>query len=101
PTVGPTVLAKLIRSRDVFFCSNPQKCESGNWPCVRKQKWGKAERGLGTRTTTPSTLLAASSRFAGRHHPADDLPGELFPLAGSTVRDRGRIELPFGRGKTS
>src|SRR6266581_7656813 len=25
----------------------------------------------------------------------------FFPLAGSTVRDRGRIELPFGRGKTS
>jgi NAD(P)H dehydrogenase (quinone) len=25
----------------------------------------------------------------------------LFPLAGSTVRDRGRIELPFGQGKTS
>ncbi len=25
----------------------------------------------------------------------------LFPLAGPTVRDRSRIELPFGRGKTS
>jgi len=25
----------------------------------------------------------------------------VFPLAGPTVRDRGRIELPFGRGKTS
>jgi len=25
----------------------------------------------------------------------------FFPLAGSTVRDRGRIELPFARGKTS
>ena len=25
----------------------------------------------------------------------------LVPLAGPTVRDRGRIELPFGRGKTS
>src|SRR5262245_1443010 len=25
----------------------------------------------------------------------------FFPLAGPTVRDRGRIELPFGRGKTS
>src|SRR6202795_2987844 len=25
----------------------------------------------------------------------------FFPLAGRTVRDRGRIELPFGRGKTS
>ena len=25
----------------------------------------------------------------------------FFPLAASTVRDRGRIELPFGRGKTS
>ena len=25
----------------------------------------------------------------------------LSPLAGQTVRDRGRIELPFGRGKTS
>jgi NAD(P)H dehydrogenase (quinone) len=25
----------------------------------------------------------------------------FFPLAGATVRDRGRIELPFGRGKTS
>ena len=25
----------------------------------------------------------------------------FFPLAGPTVRDRGRIELPFGRGKTN
>ena len=25
----------------------------------------------------------------------------FFPLAGSSVRDRGRIELPFGQGKTS
>jgi len=25
----------------------------------------------------------------------------FFPLAGATVRERGRIELPFGRGKTS
>jgi uncharacterized protein YbjT (DUF2867 family) len=25
----------------------------------------------------------------------------FFPLAGATVRDRGRIELPFGQGKTS
>src|SRR5881296_1983790 len=25
----------------------------------------------------------------------------FFPLASATVRDRGRIELPFGRGKTS
>jgi uncharacterized protein YbjT (DUF2867 family) len=25
----------------------------------------------------------------------------FFPLASSTVRDRGRIELPFGQGKTS
>src|SRR5215510_13771934 len=25
----------------------------------------------------------------------------LFPLAGASVRDRGRIELPFGSGKTS
>src|SRR5262249_12424543 len=25
----------------------------------------------------------------------------LFPLAGPTVRGRGRIELPFGRGKTN
>jgi NAD(P)H dehydrogenase (quinone) len=25
----------------------------------------------------------------------------FFPLAALTVRDRGRIELPFGRGKTS
>ena len=25
----------------------------------------------------------------------------LLPLAGPTVRDRGRIQLPFGRGKTS
>ena len=25
----------------------------------------------------------------------------FFPLAGPTIRDRGRIELPFGRGKTS
>jgi len=25
----------------------------------------------------------------------------FIPLAGSTVRDRGRIALPFGRGKTS
>src|SRR5262245_50296281 len=25
----------------------------------------------------------------------------LFPLAGASVRERGRIELPFGSGKTS
>jgi uncharacterized protein YbjT (DUF2867 family) len=25
----------------------------------------------------------------------------FFPLAGPAIRDRGRIELPFGRGKTS
>ena len=25
----------------------------------------------------------------------------LLPIAGATVRDRGRIELPFGRGKTN
>jgi uncharacterized protein YbjT (DUF2867 family) len=25
----------------------------------------------------------------------------FFPLAGSSVRDRGRIEVPFGRGKTN
>jgi uncharacterized protein YbjT (DUF2867 family) len=25
----------------------------------------------------------------------------FFPLAASTIRDRGRIELPFGQGKTS
>src|SRR5499427_7070679 len=25
----------------------------------------------------------------------------LFPLAGTSVRERGRIELPFGSGKTS
>jgi hypothetical protein len=36
---------------------------------------------------------------AGRHHPAKDVPGEFFPLAGPTVRDRGRIELPFGRAR--
>src|SRR5499425_2876865 len=29
------------------------------------------------------------------------LEGFFLPLAGPTVRDRGRIELPFGRGKTS
>ena len=41
-------------------------------------------------------------RPAGRHHPADGfLEGFFLPLTGPTVRDRGRIELPFGRGKTS
>jgi uncharacterized protein YbjT (DUF2867 family) len=41
-------------------------------------------------------------RPAGRHHPADGLPGRFFlPLTGPSVRDRGRIELPFGRGKTN
>jgi uncharacterized protein YbjT (DUF2867 family) len=30
------------------------------------------------------------------------IPGGFFlPLTGPTVRDRGRIELPFGRGKTN
>jgi NAD(P)H dehydrogenase (quinone) len=29
------------------------------------------------------------------------LEGFFLPLTGPTVRDRGRIELPFGRGKTS
>ena len=29
------------------------------------------------------------------------LEGFFLPLTGPTVRDRGRIELPFGRGKTN
>jgi hypothetical protein len=29
------------------------------------------------------------------------LEGFFLPLTGPSVRDRGRIELPFGRGKTS
>jgi uncharacterized protein YbjT (DUF2867 family) len=29
------------------------------------------------------------------------LEGSFLPLTGQTVRDRGRIELPFGRGKTN
>ena len=29
------------------------------------------------------------------------LEGFFLPLTGSSVRDRGRIELPFGRGKTN
>ena len=29
------------------------------------------------------------------------LEGFFFPLTGPSVRDRGRIELPFGQGKTS
>jgi uncharacterized protein YbjT (DUF2867 family) len=40
-------------------------------------------------------------RPSGRHHPADDVSGEPFPLTGASVRERGRIELPFGSGKTS
>ena len=40
-------------------------------------------------------------RPAGRYRPADDVPRRLLRLTGPTVRDRGRIELPFGRGKTN
>src|SRR5260370_32335005 len=29
------------------------------------------------------------------------MEGFFLPLTGPTVRDRGRIELPFGRGKTN
>jgi NAD(P)H dehydrogenase (quinone) len=43
--------------------------------------------------------------FPALGHPATIRPSmfleSFFPLAGLTVRDRGRIELPFGRGKTS
>ena len=41
------------------------------------------------------------ARPAGRHHPADDVPGELSraPVRPSAIE--GRIELPFGWGKTS
>jgi NAD(P)H dehydrogenase (quinone) len=50
--------------------------------------------------------LAWSDLPAGRHLPVVTIRPTMFletffPLAGPTVRDRGRIELPFGRGKTS
>ena len=41
-------------------------------------------------------------RPTGRHDAAHGLPRRLFlPLTSPTVRDRGRIELPFGQGQTS
>jgi NAD(P)H dehydrogenase (quinone) len=57
----------------------------------------------------PSAAAALAQRAgarvvgpAGRHHPTDGLPGGLLPpLTGPSIRDRGRIELPFGRGKTN
>ena len=38
---------------------------------------------------------------ACRNNPADNVPGELLQLAAPSIRNRDRIELPFGRGKTS
>ena len=40
-------------------------------------------------------------RPAGRHRPADHFLDTFLTLAGTSVRERGRIELPFGRGKTN
>jgi uncharacterized protein YbjT (DUF2867 family) len=38
---------------------------------------------------------------ACRNDPADYVPGKFLQLAAPSVRNRDRIELPFGRGKTS
>jgi uncharacterized protein YbjT (DUF2867 family) len=39
-------------------------------------------------------------RSASSYYSPDDVPGAFISIAGSTLRDRGSIELPFGRGKT-
>src|SRR5215218_8959588 len=55
----------------------------------QRQHW-LSEQALGW-----SGLLVVTIR------PTMFLEGFFLPLVGPTVRDRGRIELPFGRGQTS
>src|ERR1700675_2750990 len=66
---------------------------------------------MGIRNTTPSPqqrqhwlseqALAWSGLPVLTIRPTVFLEGLFRPLTGPTVRDRGRIELPFGRGKTN
>src|SRR6186713_2051156 len=66
---------------------------------------------MSIRNTTPSRqqrqhwlseqALAWSGLPVVTIRPTVFLEGFFLPLTGPTVRDRGRIELPFGRGKTN
>jgi NAD(P)H dehydrogenase (quinone) len=64
---------------------------------------------MSIQNTTPSHQqrqhwLSEQARMVGpacRNNPAANVPGELLQLAAPSVRNRDRIELPFGRGKTS
>src|SRR5258705_324567 len=66
---------------------------------------------MSIRSTTPSPqqrqhwlseqALAWSGLPVVTIRPTVFLEGFFLPLTGPTVRDRGRIELPFGRGKTN
>src|SRR5512144_395036 len=66
---------------------------------------------MGIRNTTPSPqqrqhwlgeqALAWSGLPVVTIRPTVFLEGFFLPLTGPAVRDRGRIELPFGRGKTN
>src|SRR5260370_37452562 len=58
----------------------PSRQQSQHWLSEQALAWS----GLPVVTIRPTMFLES-----------------FFPLAGATVRDRGRVELPFGQGKTS
>src|SRR5262249_24002352 len=60
--------------------TTPSRQQRQHWLCEQALAWS----GLPVVTIRPTMFME-----------------NFLPLAGSTVRDRGRIELPFGQGKTS
>jgi NAD(P)H dehydrogenase (quinone) len=74
-------MSQMTVSQMSIHNTTPSPQQRQHWLCEQALSWS----GLPVVTIRPTVFLE----------------GFLLPLTGPTVRDRSRIELPFGRGKTS
>jgi uncharacterized protein YbjT (DUF2867 family) len=74
-------MSQMTVSQMSIHNTTPSPQQRQHWLCEQALAWS----GLPVVTVRPTVLLE----------------GFFLPLTGPAVRERGRIELPFGRGKTS
>jgi uncharacterized protein YbjT (DUF2867 family) len=74
-------MSQMTVSQMSIHSTTPSPQQRQHWLSEQALAWS----GLPVVTTRPTVFLE----------------GFFLPLTGPTVRDRGRIELPFGRGKTN
>ena len=73
-------MSQMTVSQMTIHNTTPSRQQRQHWLGEQALAWS----GLPTVTIRPTMFLES-----------------FYPIAGTSVRDRGRIELPFGRGKTS